>query len=137
MKLLLLATAAAFVVVPATAIAGPVEVRLNGVQAGGPVLVQLCSEAEGLTRCARRARLTATPGAMTVRFDDVPPGRYAVAAFQDVDSNSRMGFSMMGRPSEPWGYSRGARGVFGPPNFADAVVAVPAAGAVIAVALGL
>jgi uncharacterized protein (DUF2141 family) len=137
MKLLSLAVAALAATLPTLAIAGPVEVRLTGVRAGGQLLVQLCAEAEGLTRCARRARVTPTPGTMVVRFADVPSGRYAVSAFQDLDSNGRMRFNMMGVPAEPWGYSRGARGVMGPPNLADALLTISSAGAVIPVAIGL
>lgn len=137
MKRACFAIAAAVIALPSITMAGPVEVRLTGVRPGGHLLVQLCSEAEGMSGCARRARLAATPGTMVVRFDDVPPGRYAASAFQDLDSNGRMGISVMGRPSEPWGYSRGARGVFGPANFSDAAVVVPAGAVVIPVALGL
>lgn len=137
MKLLSLAVASLAAAIPTLAIAGPVEVRLTGVRAGGHMLVQLCAEAEGLTQCARRVRVTPTPGNMVVRFADVPPGRYAVSAFQDLDSNGRMRFNMMGAPAEPWGFSRGARGVMGPPNLSDALLTISAAGAVIPVALSL
>jgi uncharacterized protein (DUF2141 family) len=127
----------AAVAMPAVAIAGTVEVRLTGAVPGGPVLVQLCSEAEGLMRCARTARVTVSNGAAVARFDNVPAGRWGVAAFQDVDSNGRLGFGMMGRPNEPWGYSRAVPAVMGPPSFSDAAVTVTAAGGVIPVRLVL
>ncbi|MFC5343003.1 DUF2141 domain-containing protein [Brevundimonas staleyi] len=77
-------------------------------------------------------------GAPVARFIGVPAGRYAVASFQDVNRDGQLNFGgMMGAPSEPWGYSRGARGVMGPPRFEDAAVSVGANGGVIPVALGL
>lgn len=137
MKRFVLATVLAAATLPGLAIAGTVEVRLTGARPGGPVMVQLCSEAEGMTGCSRNARVAVTNGTAIARFENVPAGRYGVGAFQDVDDNGRMGFSMMGRPSEPWGYSRNAPAVMGPPNFADAAVNVSAAGGVIPVQLGL
>jgi uncharacterized protein (DUF2141 family) len=114
-----------------------VEVRLTGARPGGPAMVQLCSEAEGLQECARYTTVPVRNGTATARFSNVPPGRWAVVAFQDVDSNGRLGFGFLGRPNEPWGYSRGAQGVMGPPDFAAAAVAVPASGGVIPVRLGM
>jgi uncharacterized protein (DUF2141 family) len=121
----------------ALAQSGSVEVRLTGAGPRGPVLVQLCSEAEGLSRCARTGSVQARNGVAVARFENVPAGRWGVAAFQDVDSNGRLGFGMMGRPNEPWGYSRNAPAVMGPAAFRDAAVNVSAAGGVIAVQLGL
>ena len=137
MKRLLLATVLAAVTLPGLAIAGTVEVRLTGARPGGPVMVQLCSESEGMTGCSRNARAVVSNGTAIARFENVPAGRYGVGAFQDVDNNGRMGFNIMGRPSEPWGYSRNAPAVMGPPNFTDAAVNVSATGGVISVQLGL
>jgi len=135
MKRLMFAIALA--ALPVSSIAGTVEVRLTGARPGGPVLVNLCAESEGMTRCSRNARVAVSNGTALARFENVPAGRYGVGAFQDVDANGRLGFSMMGRPNEPWGYSRNAPAVMGPPNFADAAVAVTASGGVIPVRLGL
>lgn len=137
MKRLCLFTLLAAVTLPAVAVAGTVEVRLTGARPVGPVLVQLCSEAEGLAGCARTARVQARDGVAVARFENVPAGRWGVAAFQDLDSNGRIGFGMLGRPNEPWGYSRNAPAVMGPAAFRDAAVNVPAAGGVIPVRLGL
>lgn len=134
-RLFLAALAAA--TLPAVAVAGTVEVRLTGAQPGGPVMVQLCSEAEGLMQCARTATVQARNGVAVARFEHVPAGRWGVSAFQDVNSDGRLGFGMMGRPDEPWGYSRNAPAVMGPPAFRDAAVNVTDAGGVIPVRLGL
>ena len=118
---------------------GAVEVRFSGARPGGPIMVQLCTEAEFMRACRFQTRVPVTAdGTAVARFTGVPAGRYAVASFQDVNSDGRLNFGgLMGAPSEPWGYSRGARGVMGPPRFADAVVSVAATGGVIPIALGL
>ncbi len=116
-----------------------VEIRFTGARSGGPIMVQLCTEAEFMRPCRFQTLAPVTAqGTAVVRFTGVPAGRYAVASFQDVNNDGRLNFGgMMGAPSEPWGYSRGARGVMGPPRFADAVVTVAATGGVIPIALGL
>lgn len=118
---------------------GVVEVRLSGVRAQGDLYVQLCTEAEGMTNSCAHGQVVKPrgAGALTVRFSGVAPGRYAAAAYQDIDGNGRISFGMMGRPTDPWGYSRGARGVMGPPNFSQAAVSIGANGGAVDVQLGL
>lgn len=55
-------------------------------------------------------------------FDDVPAGNYVIAAFQDIDGNSKLNASFLGLPSEPYGFSRDARGQLGAPNYKDAEI---------------
>ncbi len=62
----------------------------------------------------------AKQGVVTVVFKDLPAGVYAVSAFQDVNDNKKLDTSAIGRPNEPYGFSRDPRGMFGPPSFDDA-----------------
>lgn len=140
MRLVLLALAAAIIVPPtASAQSGAVEVRFTGARPGGPVLVQLSTEGEFMRASRFQASITPNAdGTAMARFTGVPAGRYAVSAYQDVNRDGRLTFGgMMGAPVEPWGYSRGARGVMGPPRFEDAAMRVGPGGGVIRVALGL
>lgn len=118
------ASALALSAFAAAAHAATVEVRISGVGPTGAVFVQLCTEPQFMKGCPLRQKATPTPGVTVVRFTDVAPGRYAASAFQDTDGNGRLTFGGMGAPVEPWGYSRAAKAVFGPPIFADAVVEV-------------
>jgi len=52
----------------------------------------------------------------------VPPGVYAVAAVHDLNGNGRLDTNFLGMPKEPYGFSRAARGRFGPPSFEDAAL---------------
>lgn len=51
-------------------------------------------------------------------------GNLAVAVFQDRDGNGRLTKNVVGIPSEPYGFSRNARRIFGPPGFEEAAVEV-------------
>lgn len=132
-----LAVAGAALPVSAQAQTGTVEVRMTGAVTGGPVMIQLCTRQEFMRRCAFQDMVQADANGVAVaRFTGVAPGQYAAGGYQDVNSNGRIDFGMSGAPTEPWGYSRDAPAVMGPPQFNDAVVDVPASGAVIPVKLG-
>jgi uncharacterized protein (DUF2141 family) len=58
-----------------------------------------------------------------VTLHDLPPGRYAVKLFHDVNNNGEMDSNLLGLPQEGYGFSNNA-GRFGPPSFSDAMVEV-------------
>lgn len=64
------------------------------------------------------ADVTAEMGETTVTLHDIPPGSYAIQAFQDVNSNGRMDTNWFGFPLEPFGFSRDARPHLAKPRFA-------------------
>lgn len=49
-------------------------------------------------------------------------GTYAIAVFQDMNGNGQLDTNWMGVPSEPYGFSKDARGSFGPPGFDQASI---------------
>ena len=51
----------------------------------------------------------------------------AVAVFQDIDGNGKLTKSQLGIPSEPYGFSNNARGMFGPPAFMEAAFVLSSA----------
>ena len=65
------------------------------------------------------ADVPADTAIITISLKDLPPGRYAIESFQDVNSNGRMD-TWLGLPLEPYGFSRDARPLFSKPKF-DAV----------------
>jgi uncharacterized protein (DUF2141 family) len=44
----------------------------------------------------------------------------AIAVYQDIDGNGKLSKNKFGIPTEPYGFSNNARGVFGPPSFSQA-----------------
>jgi uncharacterized protein (DUF2141 family) len=67
----------------------------------------------------------AVPYSVTVTFDPVPPGTYAVKMFQDYNRNEKFDFDWLGLPDERYGFSRNARPNWmrmSGPDFKDAAI---------------
>lgn len=123
----LLATAAA------PAFAGELRATVLGVKSGqGTVMVALYDSAENY-RANRRLvgqMLTPTGTDLTVVFAGLPPGRYGLSVFQDIDGNGKLTTNLLGIPTEPYGFSAGAAASFGPPAFEALAVTIDGAATV-------
>lgn len=125
MKTALAALAA--LVVAASPVAAQNAVKLTVVvttkDAGGTVALALY---DGPARFAktdgafRQAKAEVENGRAVLVFEGLSPGTYAIGAFHDVNGDGKLNTLPVGLPTEPYGFSRGARGAFGPPKFADA-----------------
>ncbi|WP_420583366.1 DUF2141 domain-containing protein [Reichenbachiella sp.] len=56
-------------------------------------------------------------GEVIVSFKDVPSGTYAVAVIHDANDNGELDTGAFGIPTEAYGFSNDARGMFGPADF--------------------
>lgn len=63
---------------------------------------------------------------VSVRFEGLVPGRYAIKAFHDVDGDGKMKTNPFGMPLEPFAFSNNARPVGGPARWEAASFDVPA-----------
>lgn len=70
--------------------------------------------------CIREIRTVAASERATLQIKDLARGRYAIAAFADLNRNEKLDRSFAGRPTEPYGFSNNARSLFDPPSFNDA-----------------
>ncbi len=61
-------------------------------------------------------------GQAATTFEEVPAGPFAVAVFHDKDEDAELDTDLLGIPSEDYGFSADARGMFGPPSFEEARV---------------
>lgn len=88
----------------------------------GKVWVALYNSAQGFSNqlCFWCQLRPAQEGSVKVVFVDLPPGDYALSVYHDLDNNAKLDTNFAGMPIEPYGFSRGARGNFGPPLFANA-----------------
>ncbi|MCW2235782.1 DUF2141 domain-containing protein [Azospirillum canadense] len=96
----------------------------------GKLWVALYESAESYKADRRFAGQIVDPAGpeVTVLFSGLAPGRYGLAVFQDLDGDSTLGKSMLGIPTEPYGFSRDAKsGAFGPPGFDALAVTVEGA----------
>ena len=114
-----------FCALMAGASAATVEVRVSGVTAGkGKVNVALCDKERFLKQCAYSGSAPARGAETVVTLKDIPAGNWAVLAYQDENENNELDRNFIGIPKESYGFSRDARGKFGPPGFEDAAIDV-------------
>jgi uncharacterized protein (DUF2141 family) len=104
--------------------AATVEVRVTNVAAKGKVKVAVCDRERFLKQCLYSASAPAQPGETIVSLKDVPPGTWAVLAYQDANDNGQLDRNFIGIPSEDYGFSRNPASRFGPPGFDDAAIEV-------------
>ncbi len=123
--------ALAAIAAPGSALAGDLVLSLATRGAGGSIAVAVYRDADSFRRSADPLRTVTVPrtgATTTVTIRDLPPGRYAVGTFHDTDGNGRLSTWPVGLPKEAYGFSRDARGRFGPPSFDAAAFDLPAAG---------
>jgi uncharacterized protein (DUF2141 family) len=107
---------------------GTITVRLTGFKdATGAARVALATSGQFLgDRALRAASVAIKDGRAIAVFERVPYGSYAVQAYEDRNGNRKLDRNFFGIPSEPYGFSNGARNAMGPPKFADAAFTLAA-----------
>jgi uncharacterized protein (DUF2141 family) len=105
--------------------AGPIVVRVEGIRPPrGLLQLSLFATGEGypedFRKAARTLSVAATDSTVTVRFDSVPAGPWALAILHDLDGDGRLDRSALGVPREGIGASHDAVRRLGPPRFRDA-----------------
>ncbi len=73
---------------------------------------------------ARVALAAAADPEPVAKLEGLAPGTYAARVFQDLDGDGKMTVNPFGLPTEPYGFSNGAKVNMGPPSFQDASFAV-------------
>ena len=66
----------------------------------------------------------AKAGELTVLFDNIPTGKYAVSIIHDENENNELDSNFLGIPKEGFGFANDAVGKFGPPSFEKATTTV-------------
>src|SRR5690606_6851766 len=108
----------------ASASAATVEVRVTNVAGSkGKLNVAVCDRARYLKACPFSASVPPQAGQTVVSLKDIPPGTWAVLAYLDENENGQLDRTL-GIPTESYGFSRGAFGRFGPPDFEEAAIEV-------------
>jgi len=127
-RMLSLAFAAALVFVAGPASAARIIVTIDGLHtAQGTVFVGLyASPAKFLqgNQADAQRRVKASTGPITVAFDNLAPGTYAVGAFHDENGNDHLDTNFLGLPVEGYALSNGVRAVMSKPTFQQAAFTV-------------
>jgi len=126
-----MSTALALMLAAAGASAATLTVVVEGAQGRqGAVRAAMFRDATGWLKpdAAIRADIAALDSvsgtSVTFVYPDLPAGRYALSVFHDANNDGKLGTNPAGIPVEPYGFSRDARGRFGPPAFDDAAIDV-------------
>ena len=108
----------------AAACAGDLTLEISApTERQGVVLAAVFNNAEGFPQGKPLVTATAqlVQGKAILLFANLPKGDYAATAFLDGNSNMKLDTNLFGIPTEPYGFSRDARNLAGPPPFANAV----------------
>lgn len=130
--------AVALVCLTAPARAADLTVSIVGAAPSGMVRAMVFADADSFASQSRPlAALAVTPrdGRVRVTVADLSPGRYAVAAYQDVSGNEHLDRNWLGVPTEPVGFSREARPGLATVTFDEAAVDMADGGAVATIRL--
>lgn len=105
--------------IAAPALAGTLTIEVDNVRdARGHVHVDVCPQARFLKDdCPYSGDAPSRPGTTIVRVGGVPPGQYAIQAFQDENDNHRVDRALFGIPKEGVGFSNDAPIRLGPPKW--------------------
>lgn len=107
-----------FALISQSAFAQKLTVTITGVEKGeGQVLVAVYNESGYMKTPLHSAAINAKDETVTVTFDHVAAGNYALAVYQDINKNNELDTSFMGIPSEPFGFSNCTRMPMGTPKF--------------------
>jgi uncharacterized protein (DUF2141 family) len=90
-------------------------------EAEGNITVALYSnETDFLKKRYAAQKVKASKGEVTLLFENIPAGKYAISAYHDANMNGELDKNMIGIPKEGFGFSNDAMGTFGPPDFEKA-----------------
>lgn len=103
-----------------------VEVTIRNIEEiKGSVLVAVYdSEQTFMKKNLTSRKIEVTGNEVTVVFENVKPGEYAITTFHDINENQKLDSNFVGLPKEPYGFSNDAMGSFGPPSFEKAKVKI-------------
>ncbi|HET9055094.1 MAG TPA: DUF2141 domain-containing protein [Cyclobacteriaceae bacterium] len=103
-----------------------VELTIKGIEnAQGSVLVAVYnSEVSFMKRHVASKKVKVTGKEVSLVFENVAPGDYAISTFHDENDNNKLDTNLLGIPNERYGFSNDARGTFGPPSFEKARIKV-------------
>lgn len=97
-----------------------IVVRVDNVVPQGTIRLGLYTEAsypdDDATPTAA-ADVPARAGETVIELKNIPPGTYAIEAYQDLNNNGKMDTTLVGIPKEPYGFSRDARPHLAKPRF--------------------
>jgi len=99
-----------------------VSITIEGIQKKGTLMVGLYNQADDFTvvqKTFKNQSIDVTGKSINLSFSDLPHGEYALAIFQDMNSNGKLDKNIFGKPTEPYGFSNNIKPTFSAPTFKD------------------
>lgn len=105
---------------------GSLEVSISGFrEKRGEVVVGLfTNRGDFLKKVSHGQSAEVLSDLVTVAFEQLPPGFYAISVFHDTNRNGVLDLTWLGVPKEGFAFGNNAMGMFGPPSFEKAGVVV-------------
>lgn len=115
-----------------SALASDLTVNVEGIEkAKGTIMLGLFDQATYEdSGSIHGANLKVEDDRVSVTFEGLAPGEYAVKLFHDVNDDGEMNTNPFGMPTEPFAFSNDARGRFGPAKWDAAKFTVSADGTI-------
>lgn len=82
------------------------------------------TEEDFLKKAVKGKVVKASTGGITVTFDNLAPGEYALSVIHDSNENGELDTNMFGIPKEGFAFGNNSMGTFGPPKFNEAIVVI-------------
>jgi len=82
------------------------------------------NEKDFLKKAVLGKSVSANEGKVTVVFESIPAGEYAISVIHDENNNEELDLNFLGIPKEGFGFGNDAKGAFGPPSFDKAKVKI-------------
>ena len=76
----------------------------------------------GKERTALTMELDGIQNTAYIVFSNLPPGKYALAVYQDINGDNKCNTNAIGYPKEPFGFSNNIRPVLSAPSFSKTAV---------------
>lgn len=99
-----------------------ITVKVNNIKnTKGQVVVGLYNTKESFLSTPFKGEMVKIEGnTLTIEFNGIEKGIYAISLFHDENSNNKIDTNFMGIPKESFASSNNAKGFMGPPKWEDA-----------------
>jgi uncharacterized protein (DUF2141 family) len=89
----------------------------------GNIIVGIFDSDEKFLKEPLEGRMAKASGdSITVVFENLKPGKYAVSVLHDANKNKDLDKNKLGIPKEGFGFSNNVIGAMGPPSFQRAII---------------
>jgi uncharacterized protein (DUF2141 family) len=105
---------------------GKLQVKVTNIKAAkGSIRIGLFNSEESFLKDAVLGKVVkASADEVTVVFDNLKSGEYALSVIHDENGNEQLDTNMVGIPQEGFAFGNNAMGMFGPPSFEKAKLVI-------------